>query len=136
MIRTYQVDAPITDMVWNVHIAADGVVARNAPLVDVVDCANAFVEATVSERRDNDVQPGERVDVKLFGSNHTIGGTIQEVRGHSPVVNRDSQAAWYTSHRNREAMTVSVALDPEALQQVSKGVCQIGRSAKVYFDHK
>ena len=30
-------------------------------------------------------------------------------------------------------MTVSVAIDPEALQQVSQGVCQVGRSAKVYF---
>lgn len=33
-------------------------------------------------------------------------------------------------------MTVSVAIDPETLQQVAQGVCQLGRSAKVYFDHK
>jgi hypothetical protein len=31
-----------------------------------------------------------------------------------------------------EAMTVSVAIDPEALPQVAQGVCHIGRSAKVY----
>jgi multidrug resistance efflux pump len=135
-IRTYTVNAPITGMVWNLHIAVDGVVARNAPLVDVVDCQNAFVEATVPERRYDDVRPGKTVDVKLFGSNHTIAGTIHAVRGQSAVVNRESLAAWLTPQRTREAMTVSVALDTEALQQVSKGVCQIGRSAKVYFGDK
>jgi multidrug resistance efflux pump len=134
-IRTYTVNAPITGMVWNLHIAADGVVARNAPLADVVDCHNTFVEATVPERRYDDVQLGETVDVKLLGSSRTIAGTIHAVRGQSAVVNRESLAAWLMPRRTREAMTVSVAIDPEALQQVAKGVCQIGRSAKVYFAH-
>jgi hypothetical protein len=135
-MRTYTVNAPIPGMVWNLHIAADGVVARNAPLADVVDCHNAFVEAIVPERCYDDVQIGEAVQIKLLGNSRTIPGTIHAVRGQSAVVNHESLAAWLTPHRTREAMTVSVALDPEALQQVAKGVCQIGRSAKVYFAHK
>jgi multidrug resistance efflux pump len=134
-IRTHAVHAPIHGLVWNLHIAADGVVARNSPLADVVDCQNAFVEATVPERRYDDVQIGEAVHVKLLGSSHTIVGSIHAVRGQSAVVNRESLAASLTPHRTTEAMTVSVALDPEALQQVSRGVCQIGRSAKVVFGH-
>jgi multidrug resistance efflux pump len=135
-IRTYTVNAPITGLVWNLHIAADGVVGRNAPLADVVDCHHAFVEAVVPERRYDDVQIGETVDVKLLGNSRTIPGTIHAVRGQSAVVNRESLAASLTPRQTREAMTVSVAIDPEALQQVAKGVCQIGRSAKVYFAHK
>jgi len=135
-IRTYAVNAPINGMVWNLHIAADGVVARNTPLADVVDCNSGFVEATVSESRYDDVQLGEEVQVKLLGNSRKIPGTIHTVRGQSSVVNRESLAAWLTPHRYTEAMTVSVAMDPAALQQVSKGVCQIGRSAKVYFDKK
>jgi multidrug resistance efflux pump len=135
-IRTYTVSAPITGLVWNLHIAADGVVARNAPLADVVDCHHAFVEAIVPERRYDDVQLGETVDVKLLGSSRTIAGTIHAVRGQSAVVNRENLAAWLTPRRTREAMTVSVAIDLEALQQVAQGVCQIGHSAKVYFAPK
>jgi hypothetical protein len=123
-------------LVWNLHVAADGVVARNAPLADVVDCHNAFVEAIVPERRYDDVQLGAEVDVKLLGSSRTIAGTIHAVRGQSAVINRESLAAWLAPRRTREAMTVSVAIDPGALQQAAKGVCQIGRSAKVYFARK
>jgi multidrug resistance efflux pump len=132
-LRTYTVHAPITGLVWNLHIAADGVVARHSPLADVVDCRRAVVEATVPERRYDEVQIGETVHVKLLGNREKIPGTIHAVRGQSAVVNRESLAAWLTPHRTTEAMTVSVAIDPEALQQVSLGVCQIGRSAKVYF---
>jgi multidrug resistance efflux pump len=135
-IRTYTVNSPISGLVWNLHIGADGAVGRNAPLADVVDCHNAFVEAIVPERRYDNVRLGETVDVKLLGNRRTIPGTIHAVRGQSAVVNRESLAASLTPRRIREAMTVSVAIDPDGLQQVSKGVCQIGRSAKVYFAPK
>jgi len=135
-IRRYAVHAPITGLVWNLHVAEDGVVARNAPLADVVDCHSAFVEAIVPERRYDDVRLGETVDVKLLGSSRPMTGTVHAVRGQSAVVKRESLAAWLTPRRTHEAMTVSVAIEPEALQQVAGGVCQIGRSAKVYFAHQ
>jgi multidrug resistance efflux pump len=134
-IRSYTLKAPITGLVWNLHIAADGAVATNAPLADVVDCQRASVEAIVPERRYDDIQIGETVGVKLLGNRQKIRGTVDAVRGPSAVVNRDSLAASLTSHQTREAMTVSVAIDPDGLQQAGKGACQIGRSAKVYFDH-
>jgi multidrug resistance efflux pump len=131
--RTATVNAPSHGMIWNLHIAADGVVARNSPLADVVECQSAFVEATVPESRYDAVQRGETVQVKLLGNRRKIPGTIHAVRGQSAVVNRESLAAWLRPRRTTEAMTVSVAIDPDALHQVSKGVCQIGRTAKVYF---
>jgi multidrug resistance efflux pump len=132
-IRLYAVNAPIDGMVWNLHIASGGVVARNTPLADMVDCQRGSVEAIVPERRYDDVQIGQKVHVKLLGNSRAIAGTIHAVRGQSAVVNRESLAAWLTPRRTTEAMTVSIEIDPDALQQVSKGVCQIGRSAKVYF---
>jgi len=138
-MRTYTVRAPINGIIWNLPIAADGVVARNSPLADVVDCQSAFVEATVPESRYDAVQIGERVQVKLLGNGRKMAGTIHAVRGQSAVVNRESLAASLIPRRATEAMTVSVAIAPDALQQTSKGVCQIGRSAKVYFapeDHR
>ena len=135
-LRTYTVYAPLTGLVWNLHITADGVVARNSPLADMVDCGRAFVEATLPESRYDDVRIGETVHVKLLGNSEKIPGTVHVVRGRSAVVNHDSLAAWLTPRRTTEAMTVSVAIDPAALQQVSQGVCQIGRSAKVYFNQQ
>jgi len=134
-IRTYAVNAPINGMVWNLHIAADGVVMRNSPLADMVDCQTAFVEATVPESRYDKVQLGDTVQVKLLGNSRKIPGTIHAVRGHSAVVNRENLAAWLTPGRTTEAMTIFVAMDSQALQQASKGICQIGRSVKVYFEN-
>ena len=110
--------------------------AHNTPLADVVDCNNGFVEARIPENRYDNMQLGEKVQVKLLGNSRKIAGTIHTVRGQSAVVNSESLAARLTPHRTTEAMTVSIALDPEALQQVSQDVCQIGRSAKVYFAAK
>jgi multidrug resistance efflux pump len=135
-IRMHVMNSPINGIVWNLYIASGVVVAHNTPLAEVVDCHRGFVEALIPEGRYDDVQIGEKVQVKLRGNSHKIAGTIHSVRGQSAVVNRDSLAARLTPHRTTETMTVSVAMDPDALQQVSKGVCQIGRSAKVYFAEK
>jgi multidrug resistance efflux pump len=135
-IRMHVVNSPINGMVWNLYVASGSVVAHDTPLAEVVDCHSGFVEALIPESRYDDVQIGEKVQVKLLGSSGKIAGTIHSVRGQSAVVNRASLAAWLTPHRTTKAMTVSVAIDPDALQQVSKGICQIGRSAKVYFAEK
>jgi multidrug resistance efflux pump len=135
-IRMYVMNSPINGAVWNLYIASGAVVAHNAPLADVVDCNCGFVEALIPESRYDDMQIGEKVQVKLRGNSRKIVGTIHSVRGQSAVVNHDSHAARLTPRRTTEAMTVSIAIDPDSLQEVSKGVCQIGRSAKVYFAEK
>lgn len=135
-IRTHVMNSPINGIVWNLYIASGAVVAHNTPLAEVVDCHRGFVEALIPESRYDDVQIGEKVQVKLLANSHKIAGTIHSVRGHSAVVIHDSLAARLTPYRTTEAMTVSVAIDPDALQQVSTGVCQVGRSAKVYFAKK
>ena len=130
----------------------DGVVTANAAMIGapvqqqealfVIEAhpldtrLRAELEAIVPERRYDDVQIGDAVHLKLLGNRRKLPGTIQAVRGQSAVVSHASLAAWLTPHRTREAMTVSVAVDPEALHQLAQGVCQIGRSAKVYFDNK
>jgi multidrug resistance efflux pump len=134
--RRHVMHSPIDGTVWNVYIASGAVVAHNAPLADVVDCNRSFVEALIPESRYDNMQIGEKVHVKLLGNSRTIAGTIHSVRGQSAVVNPDSHAARLMPRRSTDAMIVSVAIDPASLHQVSRGVCQIGRSAKVYFDEQ
>jgi|GEM_PF-3312399 len=135
-IRMQVMNSPINGTVWNLYIASGAVVAHDTRLADVVDCNRGFVEALIPESRYDDIQIGEKVQVKLLGNSHKIAGTIHSARGQSAVVSHDNLAAWRTPHRTTEAMTVSVMINPDALQQVSKDVCQIGRSAKVYFAKK
>jgi multidrug resistance efflux pump len=134
--RRHVMHSPINGTVWNLYIASGAVVAHNASLADVVDCNRSFVEALIPESRYDNMRIGEKVHVKLLGNSGNIAGTIHSVRGQSAVVNQDSHAARLTPRRTTEAMTVSIAIDPDSLQEVSKGVCQIGRSAKVYFAEK
>jgi hypothetical protein len=64
-----------------------------------------------------------------------LTGTIRSVRGQSAIVDRNALAA-SLNPRHNDSLTVTVEIDRRDLQQVSNGVCEIGRSAKVIFPDK
>jgi multidrug resistance efflux pump len=134
-LRRYAINSPIDGVVWNLRVASGAVVNRDMPLADVVDCNSAFVEAVVPDSHYDDLHVGERVDVKLRGNDQRLTGTIRSVRGQSAVIDRNSLAA-SLNPRHNDSLTVSVEIDRRALQQLSNGVCEIGRSAKVVFPDK
>jgi len=131
-LRSAVVSSPISGVIWTVYVTDGAEVTRNAPLAQVVDCRRSFVEATLPESLYDEVGIGDPVRLKLLGNSREIGGIVRAVRGHSAVVDR-KDAAWLVPQRS-ETMTVTVEIDRQGLAEASQGVCQVGRTAKVYFE--
>jgi multidrug resistance efflux pump len=134
-LRRYAINSPIDGIVWNLRVTSGAVVTRDMPLAEVVDCNSAYVEAVVPDTHYDDLRIGEHVDVKLRGNDQMLTGTIRSVRGQSAIVDRNALAA-SLNPRHNDSLTVTVEIDRRDLQQVSNGVCAIGRSAKVVFPDK
>jgi multidrug resistance efflux pump len=132
-LRSAAVSSPIAGVVWTVYVTNGAEVTRNTPLAQVVDCRSSFIEATLSESLYDEVGIGDHVKLKLLGNSREIGGIVRAVRGQSAVVDRNWLAAWLVPQRS-ESMTVTVEIDRAGLEEASRGVCQVGRTAKVYFE--
>jgi multidrug resistance efflux pump len=141
-VKTQQsavVTSPIAGTVWTVNVTDGALVSRNAPLAQVVDCRSSFIEATLPESSYDEVGIGDPVKVHLVGNSRGINGIVRAVRGQSAVVDRDGRsgehwlAAWLVSQRS-EAMTVTIEIDRAGLEEASRGLCQVGRTAKVHFE--
>ena len=133
-LRSAAVSSPISGVIWTVYVTDGAEVTRNAPVAQVVDCRSSFVEATLPESLYDEVGIGDPVKLKLLGNSREIGGIVRAVRGQSAVVDRkDWLAAWLVPQRS-ETMTVTVEIDRQGLEEASRGVCQVGRTAKVYFE--
>lgn len=132
-LRSAAVSSPISGVIWTVYVTEGAEVTRNAPLAQVVDCRNSFIEATLPESLYDEVGIGDPVKLKLLGNSREIGGIVRAVRGQSAVVDRNWLAARLVPQRS-ESMTVTVEIDRNGLEEASRGVCQVGRTAKVYFE--
>ena len=117
-------------VLWNVRVGEGSWVSRGEALADLADCTQSFVEATLPERGFESVRPGDAVTVRLLGSSADIAGIIRSVRGSGAAVSGSHRAAGLDQLASG-MMTVVVDLKSDFFPAVG---CQLGRSAKVYFE--
>jgi multidrug resistance efflux pump len=125
--------APVDGVVWRSTIATDAAVVRSAPLMEIVDCTHVYVEATARERFFESLQAGRQVRVQLAGSNKEIPGIIREVVGPGAALTTTSNVAVMRHSTGTEAQLI-VDLDRSAMPPTAGSMCNVGRSATVYFD--
>lgn len=125
-------------MVWGVYVADGAWVARDENLAQIADCGQPFIEATLPERNFDNVVAGKPVQIKLRGSDRLANGVVRAVQGAGVAAVQSGRAA---AIQNRAADEIVVIVDIEMadLADARSGgatgsVCQIGRSATVYFD--
>jgi multidrug resistance efflux pump len=124
--------SPASGVLWNVRVGEGGRVSKGDDIADFVDCSQAFVEATVSERGYGTIRPGDSVSVRLSGSSTDIDGVIRSVRGSGANVVGLNRAAGL-EHLPSGMMAVVVSMNSDVFRVPG---CQLGRSAKVYFNDK
>jgi multidrug resistance efflux pump len=108
-------------------------VVQGAPLLEIVDCTHVYVEATARERFFESLQPGRAVRVRLAGSNRDIPGTIRDVVGPGADTTTASTVAAIRHSTGTEAQLI-VGIDRSAMPPSLGSMCNVGRSATVYFD--
>jgi multidrug resistance efflux pump len=128
-----ELSAPVAGVVWRSWIAPGAAVIHGKPLLEVIDCDNIYVEATMRERFFESLTPNQRVRVRLEGSNKDIPGTIRAVVGPGATLTTTANVS-AINHRNSTEAQLVVDIDRAALAATAGSTCNVGRSAKVYFD--
>jgi multidrug resistance efflux pump len=125
--------APVNGVVWRSWVTPGAAVVRGTPLLEVIDCTRVYVEATTRESFFEALAPGQQVRVRLEGSGKDIPGTIRSIVGPgAPLATTANVSA--INHPNRTEAQLIVDIDHGALPATPGSTCNVGRSAKVYFD--
>ncbi len=75
-----QLEAPVNGVVWSIDANSGDAVARQGPVLQVVDCTSPWVEAFVSERDATLLRPGDRVRVRAYHGDGEWDGEVLTVR--------------------------------------------------------
>jgi multidrug resistance efflux pump len=128
-----ELTAPVDGVVWRSWVAPGAAVVHGAPLLEVIDCSRIYVEATTRERFFEVLTPGQQVRVRLEGSDRDIPGAIRAIVGPgAPLATTANVSA--INRRNGTEAQLMVDIDRSALAATAGSTCNVGRSAKVYFD--
>jgi multidrug resistance efflux pump len=128
-----ELTAPVDGVVWRSWVAPGAAVVHGAPLLEVIDCSRIYVEATTRERFFEVLTPGQQVRVRLEGSDRDIPGAIRAIVGPgAPLATTANVSA--INRRNGTEAQLMVDIDRSALAVTAGSTCNVGRSAKVYFD--
>lgn len=119
---------PAGTVVWSQPAPKGTTVAPGSSLIELADCRRRYVEVTLPERRMEAVLPGERVQVRLIGSDDWLEGKVASAVG--AAARRDGAMLAANPDKEARALSVLVALPPPA--SLARR-CDVGRLAEVRF---
>jgi multidrug resistance efflux pump len=125
--------APVEGVVWRSTVAQGTEIIRGAPLFQVIDCRHVYIEATTRERFFEALRPGDRVRVELEGSGTDLSGSIRGVVGPGASLDATPNLSVISRRNGTEAQLI-IDIDAGALPVMPGTTCNVGRSAKVYFN--
>lgn len=131
-LSSERLTAPVAGVVWRSWVAPGAAVVHGTPLLEVIDCSRVYVEATTREQFFESLAPGQRVRVRLEGSDKDIPGTIRSIVGPGAPLATTANVS-VINHPNRTEAQLIVDIDRAALPATAGSTCNVGRSAKVYF---
>ena len=79
----YAAALPAPSIVWRRYVAGDTLVAAESPLLDVIDPAEVFIDATIAESDLSRVKIGDHATVRWAGSNKPWKAVVKSVFGRS-----------------------------------------------------
>lgn len=138
--KTVPVRVPEKGVVWSIDAQPGENVAANAPIMQLLNCNNVWVEAFVNESDANALSIGQPVEVQLMGTNTTWSGHIQTIRAGTGRVTVGQHIAEPPPEVARRQLPVRVVAArvkvdwPDAPS--SEQFCRAGRSVEVRFPKK
>jgi multidrug resistance efflux pump len=131
-MSTQELAAPVEGIVWRSTVAQGTEIIRGAPLFQLIDCRHVYIEATTRERFFEALRPGDRVRVALEGSASNLPGSIREVVGPGASLDAGPNLSAINRRNGTEAQLI-VDIDAATLPVLPGTTCNVGRSAKVFF---
>lgn len=130
------VKAPGYSVIWRSQLAEGGYIGAKTPIVDLIDCTKVFIEMTVDERYFDNIKPGDKVKIKLIGSNKKIKGYVSNIRGGALAREIAHSSAGATPVRRDRESQVFINLEEKELEKSTGDFCHVGRNASVVFKGK
>ncbi len=129
---SYQLEAPIDGIVWRLFVAQDSAVGPQTRLMQIIVTSSVFIDATLNEKHADDIRPGDKVMVRLIGSDIDTTGTVKYILG-ADVSGEDETLATVAPKAGRHEVHVIIAFDkaPSGADEFNQSF--VGRRAEVRF---
>ncbi len=124
--------APTAGLVWTAPVAAGTRVLKGAPIVSLVDCRQAYLEAAVSPRDADHIRVGQSVLVHFAGQTQEYRARVESIRGGGLRPDQSSAAQLITPNREGDSHVI-LGLDTATIGSSAEHFCHVGRHAKVVF---
>lgn len=121
-------------VVWSVYTAPGAWVSEGSPLLSFVDCSRLMLDIAVDDATLELIEPGMKVNVRLFGSFEYREGTVALVRGSSALKSDRLVYAAQVENRGQRKGRVLARIDAPDLADQPGESCGIGRTAYAEFE--
>lgn len=129
-LDNYQIVLPAMHVVWSTAASPGSAVTEGQTILDLADCQHRFVAVEIPERDFEQVTMGDKVAVRLVGSDEWREGRVQQIRG-SAARSDDRLFAAQIPSAGPGTITLEVSLPPDDTQSEGVNFCGIGRLAEV-----
>jgi hypothetical protein len=129
-LDNYQIVLPAMHVVWSTAASPGSAVTEGQTILDLADCQHRFVAVEIPERDFEQVTMGDKVAVRLVGSDEWREGRVQQIRGSAARTDDRLFAAQIPS-AGPGTITLEVSLPPDDTQNEGANFCGIGRLAEV-----
>src|SRR5262249_71706 len=127
--------APIDSVVWRRPLRAGSPVTRQTPVLQLLDASDIFVDALVPAKYVGDIHPGDKVVIRLIGTQEEVPGTVQDVLGQVALGEDLALAAEVPKLAKRE-VHVLVPSDGPPPNRDHFHPYHIGQPVEVHFAHR
>ena len=127
------VSVPSRTRIWSVFRQSGVQVVKGEPLLQVVDCAQLFVFAGVTEQKYEKLRIGTSARVTIDG--HTLMGRVAQLLGPYGTFSQDRsmQPQPPVILNGTDATSAGVAVEVNELQSIVGPQCEVGTRATVTF---
>lgn len=134
--QTAPIQTPIAGVVWSNDVkGGTSHVDANEPVLQLLDCNNAWVEAFVSEQDIQALEIGAPAQVKLLGHRgEALQGTIRSVRAGVGRLAVGNDVAVPPPEQLRKEVAVKIDLAEAPSTAQSAQFCGVGQSVEVAFE--
>jgi multidrug resistance efflux pump len=132
---SFSLKAPIDGIVWRRFVSTGSAVASHTELMQLLDPSDLFVGAIIHEDYLDEIQPGDKVSIKLMGSRAEVPGVVNYVLGRG-IVRDDRMLAAAMPQPGTKEILVIVTFERASDMIDSFRQYHIGQRAEIILPRK
>jgi multidrug resistance efflux pump len=129
---SYQLKAPIDGIVWRHFVAQNSAVGPQTRLLQLIVTSSVFIDATLNDKYADNIRPGDRVLVRLIGTDAETPAKVKYIQG-GDVQGEDETLATEAPKAGRHEVHVIITLDRDFAGADDFNQGFVGRRAEVRF---